>query len=170
MSVENIKPFKCKGQWWLPEKPDEPVSGILTYTLQEGASLELLGSFNDSVRGLTETFAPEIVLGASDQGLVTLHDCVQTQLTLGTTNSSNLKVRNVLLGYHFLSEQEINFEKIFVRYSNLDEWVNRSGFNKKALADEHASALGQAKHHLSTSGTDRSGFERGLRHVDSFSS
>ncbi len=133
MSVETIQPFKCKGQWWLPEKPDERVAGTLTYVPQEGASLELIGSFTNSVTALTGSFAPEIVLGESDHGLVTLHDCVQTQFTMGATNSSNLKVRNVLLGHHFLSESDIIFEKLIVRYSSLNEWINRSGFDKKVL-------------------------------------
>jgi hypothetical protein len=135
MSIETIQPFKCKGQWWLPEKPDERVSGILNYVPQDGASLELLGSFSDSVAVLTGSFAPPIVLGNSDQGLVTLHDCIQTQSTIGSTNSSNFKVRNVLLGSHFSSETDIKFEKLFVRYSSLDEWVNWSGFDKKVLVE-----------------------------------
>ena len=136
MSIETIEQFKCKGDWWLPEKPDERVCGILTYAPQEGALLELIGSFAGSVAGFTSSFAPEIVLGESDQGLVTLHDCVQTHLTLGSTgSSSSFKVRNVLLGHHFASENYIRFEKLFVRYSNLDEWINRSGFDKKVLVE-----------------------------------
>jgi hypothetical protein len=135
MSIETIEPFQCKGQWWLPEKPDERVSGILTYVPQEGASLALIGSFTDSVTALTGSFSLEIVLGESDLGFVTLHDCIETQLTIGSTSSSNLKVRNVLLGHHFSNETDIKFEKLFVRYSSLDEWVNRSGFDKKVLAE-----------------------------------
>jgi hypothetical protein len=135
MSIETVEPFRCKGQWWLPEKPEERVSGILTYIPQDGALLELIGSFADSVVAFTSSFAPEIVLGESDHGLVTLHDCTLTQLTLGSMSSSSLKVRNVLLGHHFTSESHIRFEKIYVRYSNLDEWINRSGFDKKVLVE-----------------------------------
>lgn len=135
MSIETVEPFRCKGQWWLPEKPEERVSGTLTYVPQEGASLELIGSFTSSLATLTGSFAPEIVLGESDQGLVTLHDCIQTQFTMGSANSSNFKVRNVLLGYHFSSESDIRFEKLFVRYSSLDEWINRSGFDRKVLVE-----------------------------------
>lgn len=134
MSIETVEPFRCKGHWWLPEKPDERVSGILTYLPQEGATLELIGSFAGAATDFTG-FGPEIVLGESDRGLVTLHDCVLTQLTLGSWSSSSLKVRNVLLGYHFASESDIRFEKLFVRYSSLDEWINRSGFDKKVLVE-----------------------------------
>jgi ApeA N-terminal domain 1 len=134
MSVEVIEPFTCKGHWWLPEKPDERVAGILTYVPQEGGNLELLGSFARAEADFTG-FGPEIILGESDLGLVTLHDCILTRLTLGSTNSSSLRIRNVLLGYHFTSENHIRFEKLYVRYSSLDEWINRSGFDKKVLVE-----------------------------------
>ncbi len=135
MSVETIRPFTCKGLWWLPEKPEERVSGILTYVPQEGAFLELIGSFTDSIANLTSTFAPEIVLGETNQGHVTLHGCVQTQFSIGAISSGKFMVRDVLLGHHFSSEADIKFEKLDVRYSSLDEWIDRSGFDKMALAE-----------------------------------
>ena len=97
--------------------------------------LELIGSFTGSLATLTGSFAPEIVLGEADQGLVTLRDCIQTQFTMGSANSSNFKLRNVLRGHHFSSESHIRFEKLFVRYSSLDEWINRSGFDRKVLVE-----------------------------------
>lgn len=134
MSIETVKPFRCSGYWWLPETPDERIAGTLTYTPQKGATLELFGSFAQATADFAG-FGPEIVWGESDHGVVTLHDCVLTHLSVGSTNNSRLRARNVFLGYHFASESDMNFEKLFVRYSNLDEWINRSGFDRKVLAD-----------------------------------
>jgi hypothetical protein len=135
MSVETLEPFTYKGHWWLPESPEERVCGTLTYVPQDGAALELFGSFSSSVTGLTRLFAPKIILGESDHGRVTLHDCVQTHLTLGSMQSCSFEVRNILLGYHFSTEHDIAFKRLLVHYSSLDEWINRSGFDKKVLAE-----------------------------------
>jgi hypothetical protein len=37
--------FELKGIWWLPEKPDLQISGILSFESEKRISLELLGSF-----------------------------------------------------------------------------------------------------------------------------
>jgi hypothetical protein len=36
------------GQWWLPEAPDRKLSGWLTFTVDDGARLRLVGSFRDA--------------------------------------------------------------------------------------------------------------------------
>ena len=40
-----MEEFEYKGKWWLPEKPDEKLSGILKFHPVTGARLELVGSF-----------------------------------------------------------------------------------------------------------------------------
>ena len=39
-----------KGKWWLPEKPEDKVSGVLTYIPGETITLELIGNFQDSAQ------------------------------------------------------------------------------------------------------------------------
>jgi len=40
-----IEKFEYKGIWWLPDKPKERISGTLKFTPDEGAILDLIGSF-----------------------------------------------------------------------------------------------------------------------------
>jgi hypothetical protein len=37
-----------RGQFWLPDKPEDVQRGILTYTPDEGVHLTLIGGFDDS--------------------------------------------------------------------------------------------------------------------------
>ena len=37
--------FEVRGHWWLPEQSDHKVPGILKFSAERGAELELLGSF-----------------------------------------------------------------------------------------------------------------------------
>lgn len=37
---------RIKGWWFLPETPDERVPGILTWSQEKGATLELIGGFS----------------------------------------------------------------------------------------------------------------------------
>ena len=39
-----------KGKWWLPDKEDDKVSGVLTYIQGETLELELIGNFRDSAQ------------------------------------------------------------------------------------------------------------------------
>lgn len=42
--------FEFKGIWWLPDKPEEQISGTLRFVAAEGAVLELIGSFKRPAR------------------------------------------------------------------------------------------------------------------------
>lgn len=39
------KSFEYKGQWWLPEKPENRLFGTLSYDPIKGAKLAIFGSF-----------------------------------------------------------------------------------------------------------------------------
>lgn len=47
--------IEAKGYWFLPDRPDNKVAGILTYIPKEEIGLELLGGFSDNL----ETLFPE---------------------------------------------------------------------------------------------------------------
>ncbi len=36
--------FEARGGWWLPERPDHKIPGILTFSPQSGGELSLLGN------------------------------------------------------------------------------------------------------------------------------
>ena len=71
------------GHWWLPDRPDEPVSGVLYLRKEGGLRLHLIGMFpSDSSETLGHRFANhDIILGELLPGrqAVTLIDCKERQ-------------------------------------------------------------------------------------------
>jgi len=127
--------FEYKGRWWLPDKPEKQVSGTLRFTPNEGAILELIGSFKDT----KDILKPEIILGISSNGKkITLHKCFETKCFETKTKSnvsfpglltSSFYANEIFVGAHFQKSEDIKFRELSIRYSYLDEWVNISGFN-----------------------------------------
>ena len=75
-----IEGFEYKGQWWLPNEPAKAVSGTLKYTHNDGAVLELMGSFKDS-REMYKMARPVVILGTSSNGKdISLHGCFLLQV------------------------------------------------------------------------------------------
>ena len=74
-----------EGFWWLPDKPDEKVPGILRYEPGSGLSLSLIGGFEDRITsspspGVTTIHAGsrswKIIYGMANRREITLIDCV----------------------------------------------------------------------------------------------
>lgn len=125
-----IKNLEYKGRWWLPDKPEKQVSGTLKFTPNEGAILDLIGSFRDAENN--KMSEPEIILGISSDGKnVTLHKCfeIQSDVSFPGLSTSSFYANEVFVGTHFQKSEDIKFRKLSIRYSYLDEWVNISGFD-----------------------------------------
>jgi len=124
--------FEYQGVWWLPETPEQQIPGTLKFTPNAGATLELIGSFKE-IKNMEVVLQPEIVLGLSSDGKsITLQDCFETKSTTNIPSMvqiSSLFANFVFTGVHFQKREYIKFNKLFIHYSNLDEWVNISGFN-----------------------------------------
>lgn len=135
-----IEEFDYTGVWWLPNKPEEKISGTFRFAPHEGAILDLIGSFKD-IKDMDRILEPEIILGISSNGKgITLHRCVETKSSLsfpGLLTSSFYAVV-VFIGTHFQKTEDIKFKSLTVRYSHLDEWVNISGFDIRHDRDEAA--------------------------------
>ena len=79
-----IKEFEYKGIWWLPDNPEKRISGTLRFTPNEGAILDLIGSFKD-IKNINKTLEPEIVLGISSNGKnITLYKCIEKKLSISS--------------------------------------------------------------------------------------
>ena len=121
--------FEYEGIWWLPDKPEKQISGTLRFTPNEGAILELIGSFKDTKDIMLK---PEIILGISSNGKkITLHKCFETKSNISFPGllTSSFYANEVFVGAHFQKSEDIKFRELSIRYSYLDEWVNISGFN-----------------------------------------
>lgn len=114
--------ISSSGIWWLPEKPDDKLSGQLTYQLGNRAILSLNGMFDEKVE------FHEIILGNIDDHKITLVNCMRvswTKIQAGTGDSSSSKFSLIAIckGHHFLKKDDLLFNTISVRYSHLRQWL-----------------------------------------------
>jgi len=133
-----MKKFEYKGIWWLPDKPEEQIPGTLRFTPDEGAVLDLIGSFKD-IKDMNKILEPEIILGVSSNGKnITLHKCFETKSSFSFPGfqTSSFYANLVFIGAHFQKLENIKFKSLFVHYLHLDEWVNISGFDIKHLREK----------------------------------
>jgi len=133
--------FDIKGEWFLPSDKNNRVFGTLNFNPNDGAYLELFGSFD------TDQFLPELrddtfILGlTNDSKLVTLYKCFVTssggaKLVKGQESglpSTIYKVNYVLVGAHIENGENLKFNRISCEIFNLDEWVGISGFERKPI-------------------------------------
>ena len=117
--------FEFKGIWWLPDKPEEQISGTLRFVAAEGAVLELIGSFKD-LQDMNKILEPEIILGISSNGKnITLYKCFETKSTISFPGfqTSSFYGNVVFVGVHFQKAEEIKFNNLSIHYLHLDEWI-----------------------------------------------
>ncbi|WP_352422974.1 HEPN domain-containing protein [Proteiniphilum sp.] len=138
-----IERIEDKGYWYLPEKPDETIAGILTYTPNESISLELIGSFGNeknSFEALFNNKKEKVIYGiTADAKKITLINCHSS----GSRNFScpfsiiKYNCQYLIRGKHILSLKEPSFFKADVSFPLLTYWCypealrNVSYFNKE---------------------------------------
>jgi hypothetical protein len=127
-----IKEFEYEGIWWLPGSSEEQICGTLKFSPKEGATLDLIGSFNDPKKIVTGMQNFPIILGTTVDGKeITLTNCSETTNTthIPGIETSSFYSPLVFKGVHFQKLEDIRFRNIFVHYSHLDNWVGISGFD-----------------------------------------
>ena len=119
-----IKEFEYKGKWWLPDKPEEQISGTLKYSPVNGAILDLIESFKKN-RDINQLLQPDIISGNSSDGKeITLHKCFETSFNIGSPGftSSSFYANIVIIGQHFPKPEDIKFRNLSVNYQYFEEW------------------------------------------------
>ena len=110
--------FEYKGRWWLPDKPEKQISGTLRFTPNEGAILDLIGSFK-ATKDINKILKPEIILGISNGKKITLHKCFETKLnnvSVPESLTSSFYANEVFVGAHFQKSEDIKFRELSIRY------------------------------------------------------
>jgi hypothetical protein len=120
-----------KGLWWLPEKEQTKVPGILSLTSGQQVILSLDGLIEDSplkeLNKLKEAIFYEIILGKAEGEKVTLVNCKRTSYShslsgVGDSASSKFNPTIVCKGLHFSSKKDLKFSKIAVTFSHIRNW------------------------------------------------
>jgi hypothetical protein len=142
-----VESHEHRGQWWLPSDEAEKLAGTLTIT-RGRATLELIGHFGHELLSETEqqkTYSFELaahprLVGLSTDGKpITLEGhraATYTESWPGIPIASYR--RNVaLIGKRFADGEEIGFDEISVRVSDLNSWTQISGFKSEIGMEKH---------------------------------
>jgi hypothetical protein len=129
-----LESFEYKGIFWLPSNPEDLKAGILKYTPEEGAMLELIDTSPiKAYENLPKPHREDIILGKVGTDIpVTLEDCdivwrhpyMDDKEGEFSYYGRNIKPKFVYLGEHFQRIEEIKFNAISVAYRFLKNWVN----------------------------------------------
>jgi hypothetical protein len=115
------------------------VPGTLTYSFGETAVLETYEVNEDLSRLLNRgVYEYRIVLGVDYSGTrITLQDVFITNRKSGLTGISitRFHVNRIYVGTHFETEADVQFDRVEFAISNLWEWAQLSGIQRKVTPD-----------------------------------
>jgi hypothetical protein len=125
--------FQLKGWWKIPGRPNG-ITGTLTFDSDKGGKLDLIGSFKDVTR-INDIDTFDIIQGISTDGkLLTLYNCIETNTSFSTPVPnmlvSTFYVQTIITGINFSNTNEMKFKSISVSFTNLDFWIEQTGFTR----------------------------------------
>lgn len=119
-----IESFENKGVWWLPNKPEEIIHGIIKHTAEDGIKLDLIGAFQRQ----QDKF--DLILGFTENGKhVTLYNSYEIQrgFSMPGMDTSKISSNFAIVGSEHLDTiSKLKFQKAVIYLKHLDEWVNKS--------------------------------------------
>lgn len=130
MESEEVFPqLHSAGIWWLPGA-NTKINGSLDFSIWEGAILKTNGTLGYSLDKI------EILLGvlASGQHITLLNGFRSQRRSSGGFPQETYYFNLLLVGVHLNSVAELEFEKIYARFTCLEEWLGISGFELSSPA------------------------------------
>lgn len=147
MKPKNWLADLAKGMFWLPEKPEHQVPGIIVN--RDGRlRLELIGTFSEDSEGFPEgAFYPYICGWLSNGGELTLVTCsssVSFSAPGMSTEQSSFAV--ALKGRHFEAHTDLGFDQVGVHFSGLADWIGVSGLETNFETSEDGKRVWTARY------------------------
>jgi hypothetical protein len=142
-----VQTHEYKGLWWLPSDETEKLSGTLTVNKGE-AALELIGHFGHELLSENErekTYSFDLaeqarIVGLSTDGKpITLegHRAAPHTTSFPGIPTATYERNVTLIGKQFADGEEIGFDEISIRASDLNNWTQISGFNTEVGLETH---------------------------------
>ena len=127
-----VKEYKKTGYFWLPDKDDKKIPGILTITDGGKIELEVVGLFDESIEALNGNDDLTRIIGHVEKDcLVTLDNCFYTHknYAFGGISKSKILANSVLSGAAWDRDEEVTFNTFSFSVDCFDEWVGISGID-----------------------------------------
>lgn len=130
---------KKVGFWWLPASTEEKKTGTLLLDADAQLTLELVGAFDNNILSGGISDYP-MIHGITQGSLLSLtQNAVAGQsMSFPGFSSQKILVGSAYQGVHFTSPDEMRFNKMYVSYSHLPEWLNISGFTEALNNSSHS--------------------------------
>ena len=134
------------GEWWLPDSPERPFGGVLTYEPGKELTLRLIGGwrYTESVEpfpgvrvGRGDLLRWPIVHGRTGETPLTLIDAWVVVARGGDDERPDELVvgaMTLLVDLHLSAEDDAAFVAGFVTTENLTEWTRRTGLREEREA------------------------------------
>jgi len=156
--------LEVRGHWWVPERSDHRVPGILKFSAERGAELELFGTLRSLLdhgerterKGIVQVEITENalessaryprVLGKAAGKPYTLADCFATRTSWhisGDGGSQILNVGRILRGAIFEADEALEASGISFSVTYLNHWLAETGITEKWNFSEDGKPLGE---------------------------
>jgi hypothetical protein len=140
--------FTTKGVWWPAGQNDTAVGGVLTFSKDTGAELELLGVFVGESDPLFEgsskiVLTPVIHGNTTDGKAITLLRCWQThwQVT-GRLSTSRYRAAFVVIGTHCVAFEELRVSRLLLSFDQLPQWFGSTAI-RQSISDSKGAGRGE---------------------------
>ncbi len=135
------------GYFWLPERDEKKIPGVLTIKNGGDIELEVVGLFDESIKSLNGDDDLNRIIGHVEKdGLVTLENCFYTKKNISFEGISKSKicVNKVLSGVAYDQNEVVTFNTLSFSVDCLDEWVGISGIRVDSDWDSRTATISYA--------------------------
>lgn len=138
-------PFEVAGRWWLPERPDRTVSGLLEYSSDEillilAGELGGPGSQLEGIISSSDVGRAPVIHGFTDCGKkLTLLKAVEVDSRSHNVQDPVRVVYSalyILSGYHSKSVDELSINSLEIGFAHLNSFVNARVVNSERQASD----------------------------------
>lgn len=135
--------FEVKGYWWVPEKQEDQVAGILFFA-EDKIHLELIGSLSNDLFSMGDE-KYNVILGFSDKGeqFTLLNVNVKkSQTNVPGFQTQTYSIQSFIVGGYFVNQEEIQFHSLTFQPTYLTEWLGRPVFDDTTSFEKDSSSIG----------------------------
>jgi len=115
-----------QGIWFLPEYPENKITGLLNFDPKKGTDLELFGFLSE----VHDSNYIEIIVGITSDGKeITLYKCSRYHLGFNSNGfkTSKYEAQYFLKG-SLQTTNDLQFKSIAIQFKDFDKWLNIYGF------------------------------------------